>query len=93
MLPFNRLMIMKGVYMWFLVHSSKTKQWLYSEPAKNRYGRGGDRAGWIGDINHAQKYKSPASALNAMAELSETSKPHIVLWDGVSTWNVSESKA
>lgn len=78
--------------MWFLIHSSKTKQWLYNEPYKSRYGRD-YRAGWVTDINGAHKYKTPSEALNAMSELSATSKPHIVLWDGVSTWNVSESKA
>jgi hypothetical protein len=78
--------------MWFLVHSSKTKQWLYSEPSTSIYRRN-ERAGWVTDINGAHKYKTPAEALNAMKDLSTTSKAHIVLWDGVSTWNVSESKA
>lgn len=78
--------------MWFLIHSSKTKQWLYSEPNTSIYRRH-DRAGWVTDINGAHKYKTPSEALNAMKDLSATSKAHIVLWDGVSTWNVSESKA
>lgn len=77
--------------MWFLLHSSKTKQWLYSEPRKERWRD--DRAAWVDKPDMAIKYKTPSDALNAMAKLSATSKPHIVLWDGVSTWNVSESKA
>jgi hypothetical protein len=73
--------------MQFLIHSRKTNQFLLKAPSMYL------RASWHENLNKAKKYDTPTDAAKVLAALSETSKSHIVLWDGIQLWNVSESKA
>lgn len=70
--------------MHFLIHSRKTGKFVE---------RGVYATTWTEKIDRARKFETPTDAAKGLASVSDTSKSHIVLWDGIQLWNVSESKA
>jgi hypothetical protein len=75
----------------FHIQSAKTKQFLY-EAVQMPNQKPTDRALWTNEVNCAKVFLNPSDANQTSMRLSTSTRARIVLWDGNTLWNVTESK-